>query len=80
MHELGVLTQALKRVQRAADEKNIKSIKTVVLEIGETSSFVPAYFARLYPAARELFPATAQSELRMLMVPGPGLRIKEISY
>jgi len=80
MHELGVLTQALKRVQRAADEKGIGRVKYITLEVGEVSGFVPAYFRRLYPAARELFPATADSELRIVMAPGKGLVIKEMAY
>lgn len=80
MHELGVLTQALKRVQRAAEEKGIKRVKYITLEVGEVSGFVPAYFKKLYPAARELFSATAQSELRIVMAPGRGLRIKDMAY
>ena len=80
MHELGVLTRALARVQRAAEENGIAAVKRVTLEIGLRSGFVPAYFAKLYPAARELFPATCRSELEMLTVPGTGLRIKELAY
>jgi len=80
MHELGVLTRALARVQRAAEENGISRIKQVTLEVGSSSGFVPAYFAKLYPAARELFPATVLSELKMVCVPGGGLLIKEIAY
>ena len=80
MHELGVLTRALERVQRAADENGIKSIKRITLEVGLSSSYVPAYFEKLFPAARELFPATMLSELKMDIVSGGGLFIKEIAY
>ena len=80
MHELGVLTRALGRVQRAASDYKIDRIKQVTLEVGESSGYVPAYFSRLYPAARELFPALEGSELKMDIVPGEGLRIKQISY
>ena len=80
MHELGVLTQALRRVQRLAEENGIKSIKQVSLDVGELSGFVPAYFQKLYPAARSLFPALADSELKLSPVPGRGLVIKEIAY
>ena len=80
MHELGVLTRALARVQRAAEENGIARVRCVTLEIGELSGFVAAYFAKLYPAARELFPATSTSELKMIHVPGSGLRIKELAY
>ena len=80
MHELGVLRTALGRVQKAADDAGIPSIKTVTLQIGRSSSFVPGYFVKLYPAARELYPATAASELRIEMTDGGGLIIKEIAY
>ena len=80
MHELGVLTRALERVQRTADEAGIEHVKTVTLEVGKSSSFVPAYFVKLYPAARELYTATKNSELKIEMVTGNGLFIKEIAY
>ncbi len=80
MHELGVLKAALTRVARAAAENGIERVKYITLEVGESSSYVPAYFAKLYPAARELFPVTRDSELRMLSVPGTGLKIKNIAY
>lgn len=80
MHELGVLTRALSRVQRAADEAGIEHVKQVTFEVGSESSFVPAYFVKLYPAARDLFPSTKTSELKIELVPGTGLSIKEIAY
>lgn len=80
MHELGVLTQALGRVQRLADEKGIGRIKHVALEVGEVSGFVPEYFKKLFPAARSMFPALESSELKLQTVPGRGLVIKEIAY
>ena len=80
MHELGVLTRALGRIQRLAEEKNIARVKYVTLEVGESSGFMQAYFAKLYPAARDLFPALRLSELRMDSVPGNGLKIKDIAY
>lgn len=80
MHELGVLRTALGKVQKAADDSGITSIKSVTLQIGRNSSFVPDYFVKLYPAARELYPATSASELRIEMTDGGGLIIKEIAY
>ena len=80
MHELGVLRTALGRVQKAAEDEGIKIIKSVTLQVGRSSSFVPEYFIKLYPAARELYPATSASELRIEMTDGGGLIIKEIAY
>ena len=80
MHELGVLTRALERVQRAADENKIAAVKSVTLEVGLSSSYVPAYFEKLFPVARELFPATKKAVLKIETVAGGGLFIKEIAY
>lgn len=80
MHELGVLTRALSRVQRAAEESGITQVKSVTLEVGKSSTFVPEYFKKLFPAARDLYPSTKESELKIEMVPGSGLLIKEIAY
>lgn len=80
MHELGVLTQALKRVQRAAEENGIRRVKHITLEVGESSGFVCAYFMKLHPAARDLFPALKKAELHLVTVPGSSLRIKDMAY
>ena len=80
MHELGVLSRALARVQRAAEDAGIEQVKSVTLQVGQASGFVPDYFQRLYPAARDLYAATKISELKIEMVPGTGLVIKEIGY
>ena len=80
MHELGVLKQALGRVQRIAEENRIEKIRCVAFEVGEASGIVPAYFQKLYPLARELFPALVCSELKMDIIPGSQFKIKEIAY
>jgi len=80
MHELGILTQALRRVQRAAAENGIDEVKHITLEVGEASGFVCAYFMKLHPAARDMFPALRKAELRLVTVPGNSLRIKDMAY
>ena len=80
MHELGVLLQAVKTVNRIADENRIGKIKQMTLEIGDESGFVPVFFEKLFPVAIENFPVMAEAELRMEVIPGKGLRIKEIGY
>ncbi len=80
MHELGVLMQALKRVQQEASKKGIKEVKYIGLEIGEVSGYVGAYFMKLHPMARDMFPALKSSQLRLYSIPGDGLRIREIAY
>lgn len=80
MHELGVLTRALSKVQQAAEKSGIAHIKSVTIEVGRGSNFVPDYFVKLYPAARDLYPATKTSDLRIEMIDGNGLFIKEVAY
>lgn len=80
MHELGVLCQAVKRVNRIAEEKQIQRIKHITLEVGETSGYVPAFFEKLFPVAIDRFPVMKDAELRIQMAPGEGLLIREIGY
>ena len=80
MHELGVLKHALKSVSDIALKNNIEKIKFITLEVGENSSFVPIFFEKLFPVAVEDYPLFSDSKLKIQMVPGNGLIIKEIGY
>ena len=80
MHELGVLMQAVKTVNRIAEENRIGKIKQMTLEIGNESGFLPVFFEKLFPVAIENYPKLADAELRMETALGKGLRIKEIGY
>ena len=63
MHELGVLCHAVKTVSDIAEKNNIEKIKFMTLEVGLESSFVPAFFEKLFPAATENFPLLKDAEL-----------------
>ncbi len=80
MHELGVLCNAIKTVSKIAEDNGIERIKHMTLEIGRDSSFVPAFFEKLFPCAKESFPIMENAELRLEMADGSGLIIKEIGY
>lgn len=80
MHELGVLRQVMKTVNKIAEKNRIKQVKFITLEIGTESSYVPRFFERLFPIAADPYPVFHQTQLRMTMVPGRGLTIKEIGY
>lgn len=80
MHELGVLHQIAKTVTRIARENHIRRIKHIALEVGELSGFVPQYLRKLYPVAADAFPILKKAELRISMIQGTGLSIKEIGY
>ena len=80
MHELGVLRQIVKTVNRVAEQNRIRQLKHIALEVGETSGFVPAYLTNLFPVAADPYPVLQKTQLHIFVVPGRGLLIKEIGY
>ena len=78
MHELGVLSYAVKTVDGIAEKNGVKRIKFITLEIGTESGFVPEYLEKLYPVATDGKERFKDSELKIEMVSGKGLVIKEI--
>lgn len=53
MHEIGVLIEVVKSVEKFAKVNNVQKIETLVLQIGELSSMIPKYMKSLYPASIE---------------------------
>lgn len=51
MHELGVVIEVVKTVQRFAEQNNLSQIDKVVLQIGELSSMIPRYVEECFPVA-----------------------------
>lgn len=51
MHELGVIIEVVKNVEKFAKKNELTKIKTLVLQIGELSSMIPKYMEACYPAA-----------------------------
>ncbi len=80
MHELGVLCNAVETVSRIALKHGIEKIKFMTLEVGRESGFVPAFFEKLFPAAKDKFPVFDFADLKIEMADGKGLLIKEIGY
>ena len=80
MHELGVLTHAIKTVEKIAEENGIKQIDFITLDVGRESFFVPDYLVKLYPVAIDSFSRFEKSTLKINIVEGNGLVIKEIGY
>jgi len=80
MHELGVLLRTVKMVNRLAEQERIAKISFITLEVGEESGFVPMYLEKLFPLAVDSFPAVKGAQLRLQMVSGKGLTIRDIGY
>lgn len=53
MHEIGVLFEVVKSVEKFAKKNEVTKIQTLVLQIGELSSMIPKYMKNLYPGAIE---------------------------
>ena len=80
MHELGVLKNAVNTVIKVAKTNHIVKIKFLTLEIGENSSFVPAFFEKLFPVAIDGIKLFKDAKLKLISAPGKSLIIKEIGY
>ena len=80
MHELGVLSYAVKTVNSVAEKNGVDKIKFFTLDVGLESGFVPEYLMKLYPVAIDGKDRFRDSELKINLVSGQGLIIKEIGY
>ena len=80
MHELGVLRQVTRTVNRIAQENRIPQVKHIALDVGQTSGIVPQYLMKLFPVARDEYDVLHTAELKLCTVPGSDLQIKEIGY
>ena len=80
MHELGVLRQIVGAVERITAQNSIARVAYIALEVGQTSGFVPLYLHKLFPVAVDGHPVLQCAELRVELVSGAGLVIKEIGY
>ena len=80
MHELGVLLEAVKTVDKMAKKHGIRKVKHMTLEVGTESGYLPIFFHKLFPVAVEHFPRMRNAELKTCDVEGKGLTIKEFGY
>lgn len=80
MHELGVLSYAIKTVDKVAEENGVERIKFITLDVGEESGFVPDYLHKLFPVAIDGKDRFEGASLNIYTVSGKGLVIKEIGF
>lgn len=69
MHELGIVTYVAKTVTKIAEEKDIRSIGAVILEIGEVSGIIGDYLADCWNYFRRRYPILKEAELLYEMLP-----------
>ncbi|MHC1748278.1 MAG: hydrogenase maturation nickel metallochaperone HypA [Cellulosilyticaceae bacterium] len=72
MHELSVVFEVVKTVEKFAVNNNLTKIDTVVLQIGELSSMIPKYIEACYPAAVD-GTILQDTKLKIEILPGNAL-------
>jgi hydrogenase nickel incorporation protein HypA/HybF len=73
MHEIGVLEEAVRTVERIAKDNQIDKIRFITLEIGELTGYLPVFFEKYFPVVVENRPALKNAELRMQIVKGQAI-------
>lgn len=73
MHEIGVLTETVKAVEKLCEENNISDVKFITLEIGELCGYVPLFFEKYFPIVTEGKSVFVGTELRIRTVRGQAL-------
>jgi len=72
MHELGVVIEVVKTVERFAEKNGVTKIDKIVLQIGELSSMIPKYIEACYPAAVH-GTTMEETKLEIEILPGNGI-------
>ena len=72
MHELGVVMEVVKAVEKVAAEQHLTEIETLVLQIGELSSMVPRYVEACFPVAAD-GTILENTKLSIEILPGNGM-------
>ncbi len=72
MHELGVVMEVVKAVEKVAAEQRLTEIETLVLQIGELSSMIPRYVEACFPVAAD-GTILENTKLVIEILPGNGL-------
>ena len=72
MHELGVVIEVVKTVEKIVVEQKLNKIDTLVLQIGELSSMIPRYIEQCYPVAVD-GTILQDTKLKIEILPGNGI-------
>ncbi len=72
MHELSVVIEVVKAVEKVAVEQRLAEIETLVLQIGELSSMIPRYVEACFPVAAD-GTILENAKLEIEILPGNGM-------
>jgi len=69
MHEVGIISSMLKKIERIMEQEQLTHVEKIVIEVGELSGVVPHYMEECYPAAvyKTRF---SETKLEMITIPG----------
>lgn len=73
MHEIGALKKAIDLVDQIADDNSIDKIKTITLEIGELTGYLPVFFEKYFPIVIENKSRYIDTKLYMKIVKGQAI-------
>ncbi len=65
MHEIGVLSEAIKVIENVASENHIERVKRVTLRVGEASGYLTSFFTQYFPIITESNPLFEGCELKI---------------
>jgi hydrogenase nickel incorporation protein HypA/HybF len=70
MHEMGVVLNVVRTIEKYAEENKIPEIQGLVMEIGEVSSVIPHYFASCWEPAIASSRCMMNAQLEIEVIPG----------
>ena len=73
MHEIGALHEAVKLVEKVAGENHIEQVKSITLEVGELSGYLPIFFEKYFPIVVEDRPILKNAQLHIHTVAGEAI-------
>ncbi len=77
MHELGIMFNVVRSVEKIAAQNGVTKIDTLVLQVGNLSPVVPQYIEACFPAAVD-GTLLEETKLKIEIIPGKEFMIKEI--
>lgn len=73
MHELSIVMEVVKQVEKLAKDNNVDKVKSVTIEVGEVSGVVKSYFVDAFDWMCKKTPLMSECELNYI-------EIQAISY
>lgn len=73
MHEIGVLYQVVRSVEKIAVQNKVEKVAAISLEVGELSGILPVFLEKYYPVVIEQSDCLRDSKLLLEVIPGEAI-------